>query len=375
MPFPPFVIRAVLMIFMLWVIGMNYKRGFVLSDKLILLFVALQWLYCLIINFSPEVSYTSVVNTSVAMLSFVFMSIMTRRAVIGNRFVTIALVLFTIVSIFAYYNAELLLMTQFKRKAGTVTVNASVLYVMLLPLLFLVKSKKVSFCCFCVAVYFILISIKRGNILASCIPAALYLYTVMRGSSLKLWQKVMIIAMLGVLSVYITDIYDNNDYYQSRIEKTKKGNSSNRDIIYPEMWQLWAEKSTPLQFIAGYGYQGTYLNSSMHKLAHNDWLELLVDNGFIGALLYFAIFVSICLMLRRLPRGNVMYALISMIIIWLIKSVVSMGYTDEALSLMALPYGVAVACVSERCKRGKQRRPKSGFSADSFHSAIQRVNQ
>ena len=70
-----------------------------------------------------------------------------------------------------------------------------------------------------------------------------------------------------------------------------------------------------------------------------------------------------------------MYALISMIIIWLIKSVVSMGYTDEALSLMALPYGVAVACVSERCKRGKQRRPKSGFSADSFHSAIQRVNQ
>jgi O-antigen ligase len=89
----------------------------------------------------------------------------------------------------------------------------------------------------------------------------------------------------------------------------------------------------------GYGYQATTHHKQIGIPAHNDWLELLVDNGIVGALVYALIFILLFKMIIKEKNIQKRYLLLAIASIWLLKSMFSMSFTDDITYTLFLLFG------------------------------------
>ena len=156
---------------------------------------------------------------------------------------------------------------------------------------------------------------------------------------------------MAVVGYNAHQIFEKNDYVAQRFEQLQEGNSSGRDVIYAESWQLWSQSGNLQNFVFGYGTDGTVHNLSMHKRAHNDWLEILVDYGLIGAISYMIIFIVLATYIWQ-NRKNKDYLplLISIAIIWITKSMYSMGFQEEWFAFLLMPLGIAIGNIEKEKK-------------------------
>ena len=140
------------------------------------------------------------------------------------------------------------------------------------------------------ALFFITFCLKRGAMIIAAISyviSIIYVY-VGRNKSIqnkRLIQFSILAVVIGVVYAFMA-IYNSNDLIQERIELTLEGSSSGRDYIYAKIWGAWEGSNILFQTI-GHGPISTL--SAAPNYAHNDWLELLYDFGFIGLLLYIGI--------------------------------------------------------------------------------------
>ena len=175
--------------------------------------------------------------------------------------------------------------------------------------------------------------------MAAVIPAVLYAWMLYKENKKNVFKiSVFIIAIVAV-ALWVKDLILSNNYLLSRYEQTLEGNTSGRDVIYSIMWNMWSGTDSIVNLLFGFGYNGTFLYSPIHKFAHNDWLEILVDFGLLGALFYAAIFISFARLYFRLDRGYPRLVCIAIVSIWFMKTLYSMGFTDQTLVLMAIPFG------------------------------------
>ena len=96
-----------------------------------------------------------------------------------------------------------------------------------------------------------------------------------------------------------------------------------------------------MRFLFGNGAYGTiqlYFN-----YAHNDWLEIAIDNGLIVLILYAAFWISLIAMLFKGKRGTTTTLMLGMfIIIYFIRTMISMSYNSISLyAACALGYALA----------------------------------
>ena len=163
---------------------------------------------------------------------------------------------------------------------------------------------------------------------------------VMKLRSYIFWvMAILIIVLLAASAFYVYRWVVSNDYLMDRIEQTQEGDSSNRDRIYLNMWNKWYESDNTINYLFGYGYQGT---SSLGVSAHSDWLEILVDYGLLGILLYLMIFIALTRQILRTKNLQLKYILISASIIWFFKSVYSMGFVSPYTPILMISLGTAL---------------------------------
>jgi hypothetical protein len=79
--------------------------------------------------------------------------------------------------------------------------------------------------------------------------------------------------------------------FNSRITDTKEGNSSNRDLLYSQFWNIIKNETNPFIMIFGRGANATV--RILGSYAHQDWLETLINNGIIGAIILIYFYLSI----------------------------------------------------------------------------------
>ncbi len=153
------------------------------------------------------------------------------------------------------------------------------------------------------ALFLVVLCLKRGAIIIAlaCYVVVLFRLFKDNGKSFvnkKIVQISVILLFVG-LWYMLNNIYESNDYLQGRMELTLEGGSSGRDLLYLQIWDAWLN-SDLLHQMLGHGPIAT-LSASI-KYAHNDWLEILFDFGFIGFLLY----VIICLGVFRVYNNPVL---------------------------------------------------------------------
>ncbi len=339
-PFPPVLWRLSFVGLSLYCGYKNAtKFGFDIVEKSIVSFVFLNLIYFFASYLWLTPSTTQIGNTLYALLAFISFAYLGKSGVLMSKFITLSGILLIVAAIPSFYYAQQLALIKLLTEADDTTVNASVLFLMLLPMVLIIRNRMISLILFCVCLFFLIQGAKRGNIVAAVIPSVLYIWMLFKENRKSFFQILLLIVAIIGIAIWAKDIILANEYLIGRYEKTLEGNSSGRDEIYQTLWNMWYEADNILTIIFGYGFDGTIAFSPRHSRGHNDWLEILIDFGIVGIFCYMRIFLSMLKVLRNMRIDIVRSILLSIFFIWSLKTLYSMGFTDEALALMAIPFG------------------------------------
>ncbi|QXW26041.1 hypothetical protein KXJ74_00405 [Acinetobacter johnsonii] len=152
----------------------------------------------------------------------------------------------------------------------------------------------------------------------------------------KISNSIFIFAGLLFLLWYSYDLYINNTYLVSRFDNVTE-NTSNRNIIYSNIWNHWYNSNNFFNILFGYGFATTILYSGTGHLAHNDWLELLNNFGLLGIFIYSIVIIASFrhIFYRETSRVSRLIIL-SIVTIWLLKTLFSMHYTNFYTIIMTI---------------------------------------
>ncbi len=231
-----------------------------------------------------------------------------------------------------------------------ITNNVGYAFLSLLPLLPLFCKKPIiQYGLLAICFYFILIGFKRGAIFAGVLCTVWMVFRTLKevqlgGRRHSLRRIVLVLIVLISISlgvVFVRDLLVSSDYFVYRLEKTLEGSSSNRDLLYSFFFSHFIHETNPIKFLFGNGAYGTiklYFN-----FAHNDWLEIAIDNGLVVLVLYASYWISLISMLLKGKRESVASLMLGMfIIIYLIRTMISMSYNSISLyAACALGYSLA----------------------------------
>ena len=340
-PFPPIVWRLGLVVLSLLGLLIHRCYPFNTVEKAMLVFVSVNVIHY-IISFiwqTPETTNFGDVLCSGLPLFLFF--VLTVRGGITDRSLLIFLIIVCLAGIVYFRYADVLLMQRYTwRESGQITNNAGVLFLVILPLLFFVKDKRIVLIIIAEILYFTLLSAKRGNILSSLIPMFLLIRFTLKSTHNWLMRFVF---FLGIMVVFAFCIYQasGNEYLMDRIERTVQGDSSGRDIIFANAWSSWYNSDSFFHLLFGHGTDATVrLNRTR---SHNDWLEILVDFGLLGAICYLVFFISLLrITLKSRHCTEIFYALLSVLMIWFLKSLFSMGFTENLFSYLSMAIGISL---------------------------------
>ena len=184
------------------------------------------------------------------------------------------------------------------------TINVGYEFISLIPMVFFFRKRPVLQYVLLTIIYMIVIStVKRGAIFTGAICLVYFIYATLSNASRRSRWFVIPIVLFFLFfgSRYVSQFYENSEYAQLRMEQTLEGNSSGRDVIFGNAWDTFI-KSNFLQLAFGQGAHGTI--KSMGIMAHNDWLELLVNQGLFGVFLYLCYWLAFYVDFRRNKDPN-----------------------------------------------------------------------
>lgn len=210
------------------------------------------------------------------------------------------------------------------------TNNSGYLLVPLIPMLFFVKIKKNYKIVLLFVIYaFIIFSAKRGAILVGTVCVLIYyLYYNKKGFSFV--NITISLLALVVMYFFVDFLADSSLAFQAKLTKTLNVDSSGREEIYTEYFFYYLRQIDPKILLFGGGADSTMRIFGFH--AHNDWLEFLLSQGFIGVLAY-AIYWSFFLYSSiKINESHLRIAALSLFISYFLMSFFSMSINSLPLA-------------------------------------------
>ena len=185
---------------------------------------------------------------------------------------------------------------------------------------------------FCMA--FIVMGMKRGAIIVGVLLMLYFLYFNYRYHQSMSKTKVLFFsALIVIAAVYIVQyMMETSDYFMARIAQTEEGGSSGRDAIYEHFWNHFKNETDNIKFIFGNGANATlgiYIN-----YAHNDWLEIAINQGVLGLVAYAFYWLCFLKTIWDTKHNNTASLVLSLcFILFFVKAIFSMSYA--CYSMMA----------------------------------------
>lgn len=225
-----------------------------------------------------------------------------------------------------------------------------------LPFVFIFRGRIIPSLIFTFAFFLFILSAKRGVILIGGIFGLFYLWNILTDRAIHLGKKILILTAVFLTTVVtVFKLFETNKYLQTRFDETLDGFSSGRDGIYASIFEDWWESGSMYNQVFGSGWAHSLKVAG--KWAHNDWLELLSSLGLIGVLAYIWIFIGLRrIVFSRYLQSNSKSMMISVLIIWGLTSLISMGYT----TMLMFPLMILLGILAPVTKiRGGHRKNKT----------------
>ena len=238
--------------------------------------------------------------------------------------------LFILVAIAAYFenqNAAIERAEEIMSVQEEFTNNAGYSFLAIVPLLMFIKKTIWQYLLLLICGVFIISAMKRGAIIICAISLVLFFYYTLKGASLKrkVLTSVLVIGSVVAIVYYVSYMLDTSEYFDARLEQTFAGDASNREDMYPILFRQIFYFATPLQFLFGHGAWGTLKISD--NFAHNDWLEIGINQGMLGVVVYLIYWIAFLKTAIGLRQNRTLYEVMLLIIlIFLAKTMFSMSY-------------------------------------------------
>ena len=226
------------------------------------------------------------------------------------------------------------------------TINVGYQFVSMIPLLFFFKKKTIlQYVLFAIILSVIVSTLKRGAILTAVVCFAYFIYTNVIGSKKnQRWHTIVLVSLLILVgSIFLVRFYENSQFAQLRLEQTmdSERSTSGRDQIYSGAWTTFTN-SELFHKLFGYGAHGTV--KILTIAAHNDWFELLVNQGLLGFFVYLCYWLSLFICYKKDSNKETKHIMGTVIIILFLSSLFSMSYGG-----MHLPTNICLGyCLAEQ---------------------------
>lgn len=146
---------------------------------------------------------------------------------------------------------------------------------------------------------------------------------------------IVVLTILSIVTVYFitNEILESYEYFIRRLESTLEGNISNRDVIYRTYFNHFISETNLFRFIFGNGANSTLKIG--FNYAHNDWLELAINNGLTGVIIYALYFIALIKDYFVLKKKKNKYANVVFMafIIMFMSSIFSMSYANISMPI------------------------------------------
>lgn len=223
-----------------------------------------------------------------------------------------------------------------------VTNNVGYIFLSVLPLLFLFKDKQIieyGLLLYCTA--FMMMSMKRG----AMIIALLGILIILKGSRKAVSRSVinvksifLTIVIFGFIYYVYVNYLGTNDYFLNKIDD---GGGSGRTDTYYILLNTFANRFDFLSMLFGEGANSTIKIAGNY--AHNDWLEILINQGLLGIVIYLfywrCFFTEVSLNKKNM---DIFYPLCLLFVMTLLKTFFSMSYSGMSY-IDCLSFGFFVA--------------------------------
>lgn len=273
-------------------------------------------------------------NIYMSVLPIFTFYVFAKKRVLTETIIRRCIYIFIIVSICQFYNGFGQNYEEYKTALENVTTNASYYVVAILPLFpILRKQTVIKYTLLSVCMYYIFLGFKRGAILCGSICFLAIIINDVKMNRINrdhisvrqvLLLFSIIIAMIGLITIMQNRLV-SNDYFAKRLELTKEGDSSGRDVLYSVYFNYFITQGNAFNFVFGGGADTTI--RQLHKYAHNDWLEIAINNGLWLLLFYFIYWVAFLKLIRKRRWDSISYQMITLfVIIYFLRSIFSMSY-------------------------------------------------
>ena len=280
----------------------------------------------------PKIEYLK--NIYMSMLPIYPFFVFSRKGYITEPKIMFLSLIFIVISIFLYYWKWYEFMYADMYGRTEMTNNMGYRFVALFPLLFYWRKHSIiQYLLGTLIMAFIFMSMKRGAILVATFCMIYFFYNTVKYASGA--RKIIIISLILGLIVgavyYIGDMLLSSDYLQKRIYDTLEGNASNRQDMYPMIMEHFMHKASILEVFLGGGVNTTI--EVVNNYAHNDWFEILLNQGILGLIIYCFYWKCLYRTWKMLKREDLIKMTIGMfIIVYFVASMFSMSYAAMNIS-------------------------------------------
>ena len=330
--------------------------------KVLTFFIVLLTVYGLILMVSSESllaqrtserisSYTYLLGLYNSLLPIYPFYVFTRQGQLTHSSLRWWTAIFLVAVLLQYQEnhlSELLRVIEAGSNRDEFTNNVGYDFLAIIPLLAFFSDKKViQYAGLAYVMVFLLLAMKRGAILIGAICLVYFLWNSMRGSrgNRKFLVVALSIAVIVVGYYVVQNLLENSDYFLYRLQSTQEGESSGRNELYTTFFNHIINEPSPFVLLFGNGAYGTL--KVFQLLAHNDWLELAINQGLIGVAVYMVYFIRFY-KATRTARFNdeVHLAMTLLFIICFARTFFSMSYGDMSIYLTSC-LGYCLGMISE----------------------------
>lgn len=257
-----------------------------------------------------------------------------------NTFLIISIILtFLSVVNFTYTSIQLSNLTGREEN----TVNTAYNFVSLLPLYamaFKNHPKAITGILF-ICVFYVILGAKRGAIVCLCASLLYGFYWYNHNYKLGTLKRVLALFLILGLFAIAYYWYTQNEYLVDRVSYTEENGIGMREIGYAVMFNHWINDKNILSQLFGNGTSQTI--NVWGNYGHNDWLELLIDNGLLGVSIYALVFVfAFYFVIKKISDPILQLTSFLCVIIWFLKTCFSMGYTDLFSGIITFVLGYCI---------------------------------
>lgn len=330
----PLFISINILLFSMIFYGILSLLGVNLIDR----FMQKEW------DINPGTYLISALRTFLPIYTFY---VFTKKGYITEKYISNLVWIFLPLCVFIFFASKFVLIgSDMENMEEMRTNNNAYLFVSFFPLIYFIRGHRLlQFLVVALVLLLTIYGIKRGAIFIVSIATLCFFYHQWKRTTMS--NKVLLLCFIVLFIVvgitFVEDLADSSSVVQKRIEDTMEGKTSGRDMIVSNLLGIYSS-SPVFNLLFGLGADATLFFGLQ---AHNDWVEILFNQGIIGFLLFFFFWFFVFVIWRHqvIRKSDMAFFMTLWIVCNFSRTLFSMWYS-MANMMSTLPFGYFLANIN-----------------------------